>query len=314
VERLTMLVTPDGRWVFPNSEEFLALLGDNAPDYDAISFAVKNLGFIKFQIIGQSIIEIDLHPRNVELPALLATQQQVLSCRIDLFRIQHFDTRWHSEISSSPEHTIARLSELCAPVFTPPPTERFLVEPRDYTAIFLDQDNAMRPLAQKWRASFGHFDPNVIALAISQQLLSRFAIIGLKPPSREPVWRFIGDAHQWLGSDYQYRGIGQKVEDIADKDYGEWVSEYLRWVATSGQPRYDLVTASIQYMNEPGTPRRTVNYERLLLPWKTTSGEVLVTSCAKIVAQESDTLGATGSDSSVTRKSSRSVIASVAEV
>jgi hypothetical protein len=171
----------------------------------------------------------------------------------------------------------------------------------------------MRPLAQKWRVSFGHFDPNVIALAISQQLLPRFAIIGIKPPAREPIWRFIGDAHQWLGNDYQYRGIGEKVQDIADKDYGEWVSEYLRWVATSGQPRYDIVTASIQYMNEPGTPRRTVNYERLLLPWKTTSGEVLVTSCAKIVSQECDTIPGPD-DNSVSRKSARSSLASLAEV
>ena len=96
MQRLTMLVTPDGRWVFPNSEEFLAALGDPAPDYDAISFAVKNLGFVKLQIIGQSIIEIELHPRNVELPALLATQQQLLSRRIKLFRIRFFDTSWHS--------------------------------------------------------------------------------------------------------------------------------------------------------------------------------------------------------------------------
>jgi hypothetical protein len=63
VKRLEMLVTPDGRWVFPDSEEFLSLLGDAAPDYDAISFAVKNLGFIKFQFVEQSIIEVELHPR-----------------------------------------------------------------------------------------------------------------------------------------------------------------------------------------------------------------------------------------------------------
>ena len=111
MERLTMLVTPDGEWVFPNSEEFLARLGDAAPDYDAISFAVKNLGFIKFQIIRQSIIEIELHPRNVELPALLAAQQQLLQAGIKLFRVRYFDTEWHSEISSSAERTVARLSE-----------------------------------------------------------------------------------------------------------------------------------------------------------------------------------------------------------
>jgi len=107
VERLTMLVTPDGEWVFPNSDEFLARLGDATPDYDAISFAVKNLGFIKFQIIRQSIIEIELHPRNVELPALLAAQQQLLQAGIKLFRVRYFDTEWHSEISSSAERTVA---------------------------------------------------------------------------------------------------------------------------------------------------------------------------------------------------------------
>src|ERR1700716_1524957 len=140
-----MLVTPDGEWVFPNSDEFLEVLGDAAPDYDAISFAVKNLGFIKFQIIGQSIIEIELHPRNVELVALLAAQQQLLSCRIKLFRIKYFDTAWHSEISARAEHAIARLSALCAPVYNPPQSERFLVEPRDYTRLFDNEYNAMRP-------------------------------------------------------------------------------------------------------------------------------------------------------------------------
>ena len=38
---LTMLATPDGKWVFPNSAEFFAALGDSDPDYDAIAFAVK---------------------------------------------------------------------------------------------------------------------------------------------------------------------------------------------------------------------------------------------------------------------------------
>ncbi len=53
MNRLTMLVTPDGRWVLEDSAEFLAALGDPDPDYDGASFAVKNLGFIKFQVLDQ---------------------------------------------------------------------------------------------------------------------------------------------------------------------------------------------------------------------------------------------------------------------
>jgi hypothetical protein len=277
-----MLVTPDGRWVFPNSEEFLALLGDHAPDYDAVSFAVKNLGFIKFQIIGQSIIEIDLHPRNVELSALLAAQQQVMGCRIDLFRIQYFDTEWHSEILSSAENTVARLSELCTPISTPPTLERFIVEPRDLSVLFHDEENQMRPLAQKWRVSFGHFDPGIITLAVRHHLLSRLIIIGIRPREQEPVWRFVGDGFQWMGGT-QLTLQGQKVGNISDKEYGGWAGEYYKAVAASGQPRYDLVTTQIQYENEEGKPWRPIRYERLLLPWKTGSEEVLVTMCSKLV-------------------------------
>src|SRR5579864_7205695 len=115
VKPLTMLVTPDGQWILPGSSEFLAALDDPDPDYDAESFAVKNLGFIKFQMLARSIVEIELHPRNVQLPALLAVQQQIISAPARLIRIKYFTQVWHSEITSSAEQAIARLSELSTP-------------------------------------------------------------------------------------------------------------------------------------------------------------------------------------------------------
>ena len=101
-----MLVTPDGRWVLADSVEFLAALGDPAPDYDAPSFAVRNLGFVKFQSLGTSLIEVELHPENVALPALLAVQQQLLSSSVRLFRIKYFDRSWNSEITSRPSEQL----------------------------------------------------------------------------------------------------------------------------------------------------------------------------------------------------------------
>lgn len=286
VKRLTMLITPDGKWVFPDTAEFYAALGDPAPDYDAAAFAIKNLGFVGFQVIEQSVIEIELHPRNVELPALLAAQQQLLASHVPLFRIKYLDTAWQSEISSSAEHTIARLSELCAPVFTPEMSERYLVEPQDFSAVFEDQDSELRPLAQKWRVTFGHFDPSVISLAVQHQLLSRLMIAGMKPRDREPVWRFIGEGHRmWIGEEYQLLGLGEKVENMPDKEYGGWASQYYQSVAVSGQPRYDMITAVVSYQKESGVPRRSVRYERLMLPWKTPSDEVFVTMCSRTISR-----------------------------
>ncbi len=285
MQHFTMLVTPDGEWVSPNTPEFFAALGDSNPDYDAVAFAVKNLGFIKFQVIQRSIVEIELHPHNVELRTLLAVQQQLLSSEVRLFRIKYFDTTWKSEISSTIDGTISRLSELCVPAFTPALTERFLVEPQDFSTLFEGEPSQLRPLAQKWRVSFGQFDTSIVPLALRHQLLSRMVIVGVTPREREPRWRFIGDGHRWMG-EYQFSGVGDLVENMPDKEYGSWVTEFYKSVASSGQPRYDLVTAQLQYEGETGKPRRPVRYERLLLPWKTPSDEVFITLCSRIVTTE----------------------------
>lgn len=281
MQRLMILVTPDAQWVLPDTPEFFEALGDPNPDYDSIAFAVKNLGFIRYQVLGSSIVEIELHPQNVELPALLAVQSQILRSEVQLFRIKFFDTEWRSEISSSSEQVVSRLSELCAPIFTPPTMERFAVEARDLSVLFGDDQNVLRPLAQKWRISFGQFDPSVISLAVTHRLLPRMMIAGIKPHQSEPMWRFIGNEHRWIGSLYQLHGLGEKVENMPDKDYGAWASGYYKAVAASGQPRYDLITGSIQYEDEDGRPRRPHRYERLMLPWRTPSGEVFVTMCSK---------------------------------
>jgi hypothetical protein len=304
VKRLTMLVASDGRWVLEDSAEFLAALGDPSPDYDAALFAVKNLGFIKFQILDGSIVEIELHPRNVQLPALLAVQQQLLSSQVRLFRIKYFDTAWQSEIMTSSESAISRLSELCARDSVPPSNDRFIVEPQDYSQLFGQSENPLLLMVQKWRISFGHFDPSVIPFAIKNQLLSRMIIVGVRPRVAEPVFRFIGDGHaNWLDTAEHLHVIGEKLENMLDKDYGGWASEFYKSVASTGEPRYDYVTAAIH--RRPDT--YVTRYERLLLPWKTASDEVLVTLWSRglsnpVVAAS----GSSDTESFVVRKLARS--------
>jgi hypothetical protein len=275
-----MLVSPEGTWMLEDSAEFRAALGDPEPDYDGAAFAVKNLGFIKFQILDNSIIEIDLHPRNVEIPALLALQQQLLTSQIKLFRLKYFDDSWKSEIICSAELALARLSELCAPRFALSAKERFHVEPQDFSNLFQIEEGPLRLIAQKWRMSFGHFDRSVIPFAIKHQLFSLMVIAGIEVPGSDPVFRFIGDGFKWLETEYQFYGIGERIKNLPDKEYGGWLSEFYKSVATSGQPRYDIVTATIQ--TGPGKRKPYVTrYERLLLPWKTRSDEIFVSLSSK---------------------------------
>lgn len=285
MQRMAMLATPEGEWVFEDSPEFRAALGDPDPDYDAPLFAVKNLGFIRFQIFGQAVIEIDLHPRNVALPALLAVQEQLQSSRIKLFRIRYFDSDWKSEIISSAEHAMLRLSGLCAPNFSPMPSERYRIAPRDYALLLEDEASPLKLMAQKWRTSFGQFDSTVISFAIRHRLISRLMIFGVKPGSGDAVFRFIGDGFKWLDDDYALNGLGEKVENQPDKEYGAWVAGFYKHVAAAREPRYDSITAAIR--PSPQDPRPYVSrYERLLLPWSTPSREVFVSMLSRRVAEE----------------------------
>jgi hypothetical protein len=306
VKRLTMLVTSEGRWVLEGSAEFLAALGDPNPDYDSTLFAIKNLGFIKFQMIDNSVIEIELHPQNVELPGLLAVQQQLLSSQVKLFRIKYFETSWKSEIMVSSELAIARLSELCSPAFAPPSSNRFIAEPREYATLFNKPEHPLGLMAQKWRMSFGSFDPTVISFAIKHQLLSRMMVVGVGPRRKDPVFRFIGDGFKWLETDYQFYGIGESIENQPDKEYGLWVAEFYKSVARTGQPRYDIIRAAIQGRpSEPGL--FTTHYERLLLPWRTPTEEVFVTLSSKRLEDadlpESEAVESTDCLSSISAKS-----------
>ena len=285
MNRLTMLVSAEGTWMLEDSTEFRAALGDPEPDYDGAAFAVKNLGFIKFQILDNSIIEIDLHPHNVEIPALLAVQQQVLTSQIKLFRLKYFDVSWKSEIICSAELAVARLSELCAPRFALSAEDRFLVEPQDYLRLYESEEGPLQLMAHKWRMSFGHFDPTVISFAIKHGLLSRMMIAGVTPSRPDPVIRFIGDGHaNWLENEYHFHAIGEKLENLPDKVYGGWLTQFYKNVACTGKPRYDYVTATIQ--RQPG--KYFTRYERLLLPWKTPSDEILISLSSRGIETDSD--------------------------
>jgi hypothetical protein len=139
----------------------------------------------------------------------------LLQAGIKLFRVRYFDTEWHSEISSSAERTVARLSELCTPVFTPATHERFIVEPQDFGQLFHDDENQLRPLAQKWRVTFAHFDPSFISLTVRQQLLPLTAIVGVKPPTMSRSSGLSATA-TWVGTQYRVNGIGEK-ENLPDR-------------------------------------------------------------------------------------------------
>ena len=282
MEHLTILASSEGQWVLPGTSEFFAALGDPDPDYDAMSFAVRNLGFVKFEVIRQSIIEIELHPRNIELPALLAVQQQLLSSDLRLFRIKYFDDELaFRDLLRRPRRRSRACPSCAGRISCPRRTSGFSSSRR--ISECCSRTRTTRSAGSRRNGAFRS--------GISTRTSSRWRCAAsccrgsrLLASSRDRRIRYgalsaTGMAG-WERKTFT-KLIGERVANIPDKDYGEWASACYRSVAEFGRPRYDLVSTSVQYLNAPGKPWRPVRYERLVLPWKTPSEEIFVTLCSR---------------------------------
>jgi hypothetical protein len=137
--------------------------------------------------------------------------------------------------------------------------------------------NPLSLLGQKWCASFGEFDPSITEFAADSGFLGRMVLVGVPRRRPEPVFRFIGGGFPWLDADFPKRAIGDRLANLPDREYGAWVAAHYAEVAARGEPRYDRVTAHLLL---PEDRRYDAHYERLLLPWRTPSGETIVSLLA----------------------------------
>lgn len=109
-----IFLAPDGAWLREDSDEFFAALGDPDPDYDAPLFAIKNLGFILVRLVGASLVEVTLHPRNVEPAALRSLQHWLQSFESCSFKLNYMWERWVSENFTARVQLMCRLFDITA--------------------------------------------------------------------------------------------------------------------------------------------------------------------------------------------------------
>lgn len=280
MQQLTVLVTSDGKRLLPEGDEFFATLARLAPGYDAIGFAVASLGFIKFQVLD-GVTVVELHPRTVGRQALTAVERRIAELGDGVYQIRYLDTDWLSETAFTADAAIDRLRELAEPVAEAASTERFTVEPQDYGRLLRDTDSPLHILSQKWCSSFGEFDERILVFAADNGFSQRMMLAAVARNRPDPAFRFIGGGFPWLEADFPSRCVGQTLDSLPDKQYGAWLSGFYKSVALRGEPRYDRVTAQIR---TAAGGYFAAHYERLLLPWRAPSGDMVVSLLANRIA------------------------------
>jgi hypothetical protein len=281
VQRLTVLVTSDGKRLLPEGDEFFATLARLAPGGDAIGFAVTSLGFIKFQVLD-GVTVVELHPRTVGPQALTAVERRIAELGDGVYQIRYLDTDWLSETAFTAEAAIERLREIAEPAAPETASaERFMVEPQDYGRLLCRTDNPLRVLSQKWCASFGEFDERILDFAEERGFSQRMMLATVARQRPDPAFRYIGGGFAWLEPDFPGRCVGQPLDSLPDKQYAAWLSGFYKSVALRGEPRYDRVVAQIR---TAAGDYFAAHYERLLLPWRAPSGDMVVSLLAQRIA------------------------------
>jgi hypothetical protein len=297
----TLLVSSEGAWLRGDSPALHQAIGYPEPDFDAVGFAVRNLGYIKLETVDDVLLDVEFHPLHVTRIAHDAAQDHLRSSHPRLVRLRYLADDWRSELAVSTELAARRLAELCAP-YVVPVVERppFAVTPLGERRLFdPEEDGALRLLFQKWRAAFHQFDDSVLPFAARRGLAERMLIVGVAPGLEDPVFRYIGAQFWGFGRDFFLRAVGETLRQQPDRRFGEWVSQFYQEVAASRKPRFDRIEARIE-----GSARGSeYRYDRLMLPWGTPSGEVLVTVCSRFLPEARDAAGASSSSDSHKKRS-----------
>jgi hypothetical protein len=274
------MVSYRGEWLREADPRLKAEIGFTDPTLDAIGFAVRNLGYVKVSLGEPGTATIALHPRNAGSAAILSVVQRLE--RMDLAGVELRtlgDEGWVSEGFPNGAAALRRMKTLCRIEAETQPKDRWYLTSLTPAELLKEDANALRLMHQKWRISFGTFNESVFSFAMQHGLLGRLILAGAKRPDADLVFRYIGDDFGTFYSDeFRFNAIGNSVMQQPDRDYGEWVGAAYKAVAETGMPRFDYIDAYL-----PGSSRGPwIRYERLLLPWKLTTGERLVSISSRI--------------------------------
>ena len=83
----TSMLSPEGEWL-ADGPALAAANGCTDADFNVAAFAVRNLGYIRFEAIENILLEIQFHPIHVTRRAIAAAQERIAAAPPGIFRLR----------------------------------------------------------------------------------------------------------------------------------------------------------------------------------------------------------------------------------
>ncbi|HRD78828.1 MAG TPA: hypothetical protein PK264_23300 [Hyphomicrobiaceae bacterium] len=229
------------------------------------SYAVRNLGFVAVDQFGSSC-QIRLRPAMVSSKAVAALVEWLHKRSFQRVSAAWFTTDWAYEIFPSLREALGRLASVIEEARTPASSDfkTKAIGPND-----VKQANALVALMDRWQSLSGEGRFTELEWLIRQSLGKRYAFVERDDGSSKLVFRELGsgiiDHHQ----DWRATALGQPLEALPDRAYGQWVNASFEASLAAGAPRIEAVDAIVRW---PHRGRTRLRYKRVIVPLAVSSG------------------------------------------
>ena len=261
-------------------------LGYPDPDFDAWSYAIRNLGAVEITVEA-NLTTVAMRSATAKASAVARAEAFLATLPPTPVRLRYEIGTWVEETCETPEHAVDRLANALVDSMRESRRVAFSAKARKLDLLgdirlnrLESNEERLGLVFKKWRLSHGTFDNETPNFLIRFGLIDRAVIANQSDSSGAIVFSHAGsglnlyDNHDKARA-WAFAVVGARVEDQPDPDYGRWVAQTYRSVLSENRPRFDFIDAVVQPPN--AEPYRT-RYDRLLLPWRMPSGERVVTA------------------------------------
>ena len=278
------LIDSQGHIWDPFDDRLLVMLGDPDPDYDLVSYAVRNLGFVDVLVPDKNdVTTVRIRELAVTAPALFAASELIARLSAGPVAVISGNERWTERRFDEPAEAVAWLRERTNAEVLTSGFSDIAVVPQDLGRLSnrrlnsLDQDDdRLALLFKKWRIASGRYSYGTTEFMVNFGLLDR-AAMARPAEAGSIVWDHLGQKLNMYERDdktWHLALVGQPVGQQSDANYGTFVHHSFKQTLESRTPRLDHVDAVIR--NRRGAHRS--RYDRLILPWDTEDGGRIITT------------------------------------
>jgi hypothetical protein len=240
-------------------------------DSELSTYLVVNMGYIAFELSPRALW-IRLRPCAVT-QVTLAGALFWLSERSDSrVVIDYYETTWCQELLGRTSQALGRLAEL---VVTAPTLRAgdFRRRPRESIS------GPLRLLVQTWQR-----DPAFAVSESSMEFLrnglgGRYMLLKCPQGSRRLEICAVGRGYLSFDIAWLRKAVGRRFDDQPDHLFGRWAAEAYYEAAKGENAIIDDVDV---LLDNPRRKKSRLQYQRVILPYRTRSGDHLFLSCSRL--------------------------------